>query len=143
MLSFTCMILCAPALHCLPTGAAQLGVDIPQLLSCLGVECSHRQRGSSESTNIPAEGCLLPLLLSGSCTGHHLRSCALDCCCSGGREPLTSFYCRLMVPAPSPSEVWLSGSLRYLLCCVNVLWWFMNVFLLYLSGERLREDLTP
>ena len=32
-------------------------------------------------------------------------------------------------PTPPPSDVWLCGSLRCLLCCLNVLYWFMNVLL--------------
>ena len=31
--------------------------------------------------------------------------------------------------APSPSDVWLCGSLRHLLCYVNILCWFMHVLL--------------
>ena len=33
-------------------------------------------------------------------------------------------------PAPPPSDVWLHGSLRYLLCCMNVLCWVTNVLLI-------------
>ena len=34
----------------------------------------------------------------------------------------------LGAPAPPLSDLWLCGSLRCLLCCVNVLCWYMNVF---------------
>ena len=58
------------------------------------------------------------------------------------RSPI-SIYCLPGGPAPPPLEIWLRGSLRPISCCVNVIWWFMMSFSLYLRGERLREELTP
>ena len=58
----------------------------------------------------------------------------------GGKgDPLTAFH---FLPGGPPSEVWLCGSLRYILCCVNVLCGLWMSFSLYLTGEILREELT-
>ena len=45
----------------------------------------------------------------------------------GGRGDLLTSFHFLLGPAPQPSDTWLHGFLGCLLCCVNVLCWFMNV----------------
>ena len=109
-------------IHWLPAWADQLGRVPLGLLTCLAVEHSHRLGGNSKSEGVLMEGCLFSLLLSELCTDCHLGSCTLDCCCWGGRGDLhTSFHCLPGGPALPPSDVWLCGSLRHLLCCVDVL----------------------
>ena len=117
------------ALAVCPPGLLDLVKAALQLLSLLHVEHSHRLGGNSLIEGIPAESCPFPPLVSESCAGHSTRSRILDHCRSGGRgDPLTSFHCLLGDPAPPTSEVWLRGTLRRLLCCVNVFCQFMNVF---------------
>ena len=45
------------------------------------------------------------------------------------RAPTHQLPLPLEDPAPSPSDVWLCGSLRCLLCCVNILCWCLNSLL--------------
>ena len=99
----------------------------PWLLSCLSMKHCHGLGGNSKSESLPAKGGLFHILLSKSCTSHCVRSCALDRCCWGGRvgrlPPSTASW---GVQHPHADE-WLHGSLGHLLCCVDVVCWFMNM----------------
>ena len=111
-----------------------------QLFSYLSMECSYRLGGSSNNASVATEGCLFPLPLSELCTNCSVGSHVLDRCHSGGREdPLISFHCLPGGPATPPSDVWLCGSLRHLLCCLNPSVGLWISFSSYLRGERLRE----
>ena len=44
-----------------------------------------------------------------------------------GKLSLTLFHFLRGAPAPPLSDLWLCGSLRHLLCCVDVFCWNMNV----------------
>ena len=86
MLSFTFMIPHAPTLRSLSAClAAQLGVDVPTIAYLPSVEHSHRLGGNSQNTSVPAQGFLLPFLLSGLHTSLCARSHALDPCPLGGK----------------------------------------------------------
>ena len=116
------------ALAVCPPGLLRLVKKSPRLLSLLDVQHFHALRGHSESKGIPAESHSFPPLLSESCTGCCAGCHTLDHRPLGGREiplpPSTAFW---EGPAYPPSELRLHGSLRCLLCCVNVLYLFMNV----------------
>ena len=134
---------CSALAVCLP-GLLGLVWMPPWLLSCLKVEHSNRLAVNSKSANIPTEGFLSPLLLSVSHAGHRTRLYTLDCCHLGWRGDLfTSFHCLLGVPVPRPSDALLCGSLGHLLCCVNVLCWFMNASFIVSYGEETKEEFTP
>ena len=145
MLSFTCTILFTRTLHLL---SVHLGC-----LAWCGHPCNclialvwsvptagwHLQQCKHSPGGLP-----FPLLLSGSHAGCHVRFCALDCCHLGEREdipllPSTAPSGGGESPAHSPSDVWLSGSLRHLLCCVNVLCSFRNVLLVLPQGRETKR----
>ena len=124
--------------HCLLAWTTWLGVDTPRLLSYLGVEHFLQLGGNSKSRSISLEGCLFPLLLSVFCTGLCMRSCILDCCWLG-----TSFHC-LLRGGVHHSHLQMFGcvDLSDIYCAV----WISPIGLqisssLYLSGERVREEL--
>ena len=60
-----------------------------------------------------------PHLLSESCTAPHSVLLPLG---EGEENPFPPW-----VPAPPSSDLWLQGSLRDLLCCVNILCWYEKV----------------
>ena len=61
-------------------------------------------------------------------------------CCWEEKSPTYQLPLPPEDPAPLPSDTWLHGSLRRLLCCVNVLSWCMNVFFDCTVEERVQEE---
>ena len=136
---------CDPVHPCSALTLCQLGllslVWIPlQLLSCLGVEHSHRLGGNSQSTSIPMEGCLFYLLLSVPAPGEvpHPRLLLLREREEISLPPSTASQGSPVLP---PLDVWLCGSPRHLLCECPLLVYECPFHCIL--GERLREEFTP
>ena len=85
---------------------------------------------------VPMEGSPFFSLLSELC----MVQCPWLLSLGEGKETRPPFHlplphCLLGSAAPPPSDIWLRGSLRHLLCCVNVFCWFMNAICCNLEGR--------
>ena len=132
VLSFTCVIL--KVFFLCPSYLLSLGPSLmktfPQWLNHLCVMLSHGLWGNLESEGVPAEGHPSPLSSQSHVQSH-------GCYHFGGRGH--SPYLLPLPPrdpAPPPSDMWLLSSVRHLLCCGNVLCWYVNIlFFVYQTGE--------